>query len=115
MKNVAIACVIFLLALIGWVVLQSNDISIAVNGETITGPAKLAAEGWALVVGAVALFCVAILLVFVFAGIGLIVLGAFVLVGLLALWFAFPFMLPLLIPLVIVWVFVVVARRREHR
>ena len=54
----------------------------------------------------VALFCAAILLVFVFAGIGLLVLDALVLAGLVAAWLAFPFLLPLLIPLLIVWLFV---------
>lgn len=114
MRSIAIALVILLLALICWVALQSSDISIVVNGEKLAGPAKLAAEGWGVLVAAVALFCVAILLIFVFAGIGLIVLGVLVLGGLLAAWVAFPFMLPLLIPLLIVWVFVAAMHGRRH-
>jgi hypothetical protein len=113
MKNVAIALVVLLLALIGWVAFQSSDISIIVNGEKLAGPAKLAAEGWGLLVAVVALFCAAILLTFVFAGIGLVVLGACVLAALLAAWLAFPFLLPLLIPLVIVWLFVAAVRGRK--
>ncbi len=114
-KRIAIALVILLLALIGWVAFQSSDISIIVNGQKLTGPAKLAAEGWGLLVAVVVLFCAAILLTFVFAGIGLMVLGALVLAALLAVWLAFPFLLPLLIPLLIVWVFVAALRGRAHR
>ena len=113
-KGIAVALVIVLLGLIGWVAFQSSEVSIVVNGETLRGPAKLAAEGWGVLVGVVALFCVAILLAFVFAGIGLVVLGILVLAGLFAAWVAFPFLLPLLIPLLIVWLFVALWRGRKE-
>ena len=111
-KGIAIALVIVLLALIGWVAFQSSEVTIVVNGETLRGPAKIAAEGWGVLVGVVALFCVAILLAFVFAGVGLVVLGALVLAGLVAAWVAFPFLLPLLVPLLIVWLFIALWRGR---
>ncbi|MGH8746856.1 MAG: hypothetical protein ACREUK_10235 [Burkholderiales bacterium] len=113
MKSVALALVVVLLALMAWAVLHSSGVTIVVNGRELAGPAKLAAEGWGLLVGIVGLFCAAILLAFVFAGIGLILLGAFVLAGLLLAWLAFPFLLPLLIPLVIVWLFVAAVRGRK--
>jgi hypothetical protein len=97
MKKIAIVLVILVLALLAVVLLQSSAIAIIVNGQRLVGPAKLAAEGWGVLVAIVALFSVAILLVFVFAGVGLIVLGGLVLAGLLVVWFAFPFLLPLLI------------------
>ncbi len=111
MKKIAIVLVILVLALLAVVLLQSSDIAIIVNGQRLVGPAKLATEGWGVLVAIVALFSVAILLVFVFAGVGLIVLGVLVLAGLLAVWFAFPFLLPLLIPLFLVWFFVAAVRR----
>jgi len=114
-KGIAVALVVVLLGLIGWVAFQSSEVTIMVNGETLRGPAKLAAEGWGVLVGVVALFCVAILLAFVFAGIGLVVLGALVLAGLVAAWIAFPFLLPLLIPLVIVWLFIALLRGRNEK
>jgi hypothetical protein len=58
----------------------------------------------------VALFCSAILLAFVFAGIGLILLGVLVLAGMVAAWYAFPVLLPLLIPLFLIWIFVAALR-----
>jgi hypothetical protein len=110
MKNLAIVLVILLLGLLAWVLLQSHDVAVIVNGQKLVGPAKLAAEGWGVLVAIVSLFCSAILLVFVFAGTGLIILGVLVFGGLVAASFAFPFMLPLLIPLFLVWIFVAAVR-----
>jgi hypothetical protein len=110
MKNIAIVLVILLVGLLAWVLFQSSDIAVIVNGHKLLGPAKLAAEGWGVLVAIVSLFCAAILLIFVFAGTGLIILGALVIAGLAAAWFAFPFMLPLLIPLFLVWLFVAAVR-----
>lgn len=112
-KSVAVLLVILLVALLVWVALQSSNISITVNGHKLTGPAELAVEGWGLLVTIVTLFCAAILLVFVFTGIGLMVLGALVLAGFVAAWIAFPFLLPLLIPLFVVWIFLAVAQPRK--
>jgi len=110
LKSVAIALVIVLFGLLAWVAFQSSDISIVVNGQKLTGPAKLAAEGWGLLVAMIVLFSVATLLVFVVAGTGLIVLAGLVCAGFLVLWLAFPFLLPLLVPLFIVWIFVAAVR-----
>ena len=110
LKTAAVTLVILLLALLAWVAFQSSDISIVVNGQKLTGPEKLAAEGWGLLVAMIVLFSAATLLVFVVAGTGLIVLAALVFAGFLGLWLAFPFLLPLLIPLFIVWIFVAAVR-----
>jgi hypothetical protein len=112
MRTVALVLVIVLLGLVAWALFQGNDVSIIVNGERLAGPAKLAAEGWGILVAIVALFCAAILLTFVFAGAGLVILGFLVLAGLAGAWLAFPFLLPLLIPLFVVWLFVAAISRR---
>lgn len=111
-KGIAIALVILVLGLLAWVVFQSSGISIMVDGQQLVGPARLAAEGWWVLVMIVTLFCAAILLAFVFAGVGLVVLGVLVLAGLVATWLAFPFLLPLLIPLFLIWIFVAAVRGR---
>ncbi len=108
MKNVAIVLVIVLLGLLAWVLFQSSDSTVIVNGHKLAGPAKIAAEGWGVLVAIVSFFCTAILLVFVVSGMGLMVLGGFVVAGLVAVSVAFPFLLPLLIPLFLVWLFVAV-------
>ena len=110
LRTVVITLVIVLLGLLAWVALQTSEVSIIVNGEKVTGPAKLAAEGWGVLVAMVVLFSAAILLVFVFAGAGLIVLGGIVLAGFLGLWIMFPFLLPLLLPLLVVWLVVAAVR-----
>jgi hypothetical protein len=110
MKKIALLLALAVIALLAWVLFRSSGVVITVNGEPLVGPAKLAAEGWGVLVAVVALFCAAILLAFVFAGIGLIVLGAMVLLGLVLAWLAFPFLVPLLIPLFIVWLFVAAFR-----
>ena len=111
-KTVAIVLVILLLALLAWVLFRSSDITVIVNGEKLVGPAKIAAEGWGVLVAVVSFFCAAVLLIFVFAGSGLIALGVLVITALLAAWFAFPFMLPVLIPLFLVWIFVAAVHGR---
>jgi hypothetical protein len=109
-RNVAIALVLALIALLAWVMLRTSDITVVVDGQRLGGPMELAAKGWGLLVAVVVLSCAAILLTFVFAGIALILLGALVLASLVALALAFPFLLPLLIPLFVVWVFVAAVR-----
>jgi hypothetical protein len=110
MKNIAIVLVVAVLGILAWVLVHSSHIAVVVNGHPLIGPAKLAAEGWGVLVGIVSLFCAAILLVFVFAGTALLVLGALVIAGFVAAWSAFPFLLPLLIPLLLVWICVAAAR-----
>ena len=111
MKNIAIVLVVIVLGILAWVLLHSSNIAVTVNGHKLVGPAKLAAEGWGVLVGIVSLFCAAMLLVFVFAGTGLMILGVLVIAGFVAAWSAFPFLLPLLIPLLLVWIFVAAVRR----
>jgi len=115
MRKIALLLAFVVVALLAWELFRSSDVAITVNGEPLTGPMKLAAEGWGVLVAVVALFCAAILLAFVFAGIGLIVLGALVLAGLIVAWLAFPFLLPLLLPLFLVWAFVAAFRGGSGR
>jgi len=115
MRAIAVFLALLLLAGIAWMLLQASDVSIVVNGHRLVGPAKFAAEGWGVLVAVVALFCVAILLAFVFAGIGILLLGALVLAGVAAAWLAFPFLLPLLVPLLVVWLFIAVVRALARR
>ena len=110
LRAVVVVLVALLLGLLAWVALQTSEVSIIVNGEKLTGPARLAAEGWGILVAMVVLFSAAILLVFVFAGAGLIVLGGIVLAGFLGLWILFPFLLPVLLPLLVVWLVVAAVR-----
>jgi len=114
MKKMAIVLALVMLAIVAWALfMESNSINIIVNGQPVTGPLKGAIGITGLIVSSVALFCLAILLAFVFAGIGLFVLGGFVLIGLVVAWLLFPFLLFLLIPLALVWVFIAIAQKAK--
>lgn len=111
MKKMVIVLVVLLIAMLAWGLIQYSDVSVISNGHELAGPMKVAVGAWGVVVTAIFLFCAAILLAFIFAGVGLVILGGFVLVGLILGALAFPFLLPLLIPLLIVWAFVAGTRR----
>ncbi len=115
MKKLALAMVLILVLICTWGVMSSSDVSITLNGQDLDGPLALLVGGWGLVVTTVVLFCVAILLIFILAGVGLVVLGVLALVGLILVGIAFPFLLPLLIPLSIVWAFCAGARRGARK
>src|SRR2546426_5708973 len=113
-RNLAIALAVLMLVIVGWALLAgSNAVTIVVNGQEVAGPLKGAIGIGGLGGALIALVCAAILLAFVFAGIGVVVLGLVVLAGLLLALLAFPFLLPGLIPLAVVWAFVAILRRPQ--
>ena len=112
MKKLAFALVLILVLICAWGVMSSSGVSITLNGQDLDGPLAVLVGGWGLVVTVVVLFCVAILLAFILAGVGLVVLGAMALTGLVLVGVAFPFLLPVLAPLAIVWAFCAGARRK---
>lgn len=113
-KKLAIALAIFMLAFVVWgLFFENNAMTIVINGQEVTGPLKGAIGAGGMAVALIALLCAATLSVFVFAGIGIIFLGALVLGAVALAWLAFPFLLPLVIPLAIVWGFVALVSRKR--
>jgi hypothetical protein len=112
-KKWAVALAILMLVILVGALFFSSNTVIVINGQEVGGPLKgiLAAGG--LVVGLIAFLCGAILLLFVFAGLGVIVLGLFVIAALVLAGVSSPFLLIVLIPLALVWLFVAVARKDE--
>jgi hypothetical protein len=105
-RRLALILAVLMIAILAWeLFVGGRAVTITVNGHPITSPFDAIISAWGLILALVILFCVAILLAFVLAGVGLIVLGVLALVGLILAAIAFPFLLPLLIPLFIVWVF----------
>lgn len=110
-KKVAIALAIVMLVLVAWgVFFEAGSTRIIINGQELTGPLKGSIGAAGLIVGLTALFCAAIFLLFVFAGIGIFILGGVIVAGLILAGFAFPLLLVLLLPLAIVWVFIAIIR-----
>jgi hypothetical protein len=111
-KKLAIVLAVLTLAILAWVLFVQNDVvSVTINGRPVTTTVVGVGGVWAALVGFIVVFCVAILLTFVFVGVGLIILGVFLLVGLVVAAILFPFFLPLLIPLFIIWVIVAISRK----
>jgi hypothetical protein len=110
-KKTAIALALIMLAVVAWgVFVEGGSTRIVINGQELTGPLKGAVGAAGFIVASIALFCAAIFLVFVFAGVGLFVLGAAMVVGLILAGLTFPLLLVVLVPLAIVWVFIAIAR-----
>jgi hypothetical protein len=113
-KKMAIALAVVMLAIVAWgVFVEGGATRIIINGQELTGPFKGAIGAAGMIVASVALFCAAIFLVFVVAGVGLFVLGCVIAVGLILSGLAFPYLLILLLPLAIVWLFIAIARHKS--
>ena len=110
-KKLAIVLAVLMVGFLGWVLLGASDsVSIAINGNQIDSPFDAVTGAWGVISAVVILFCAAILLVFVFFGLALIVLGCLVLAGSILAAMTFPFLLPILIPLFVVWLFCCLVR-----
>ena len=113
-KTLAVALAVVMLVLVAWgLFFEAGSTTIVVKGKELTGPLKGAIGAFGLVVASIAFLCAAILLVFVFAGVGLFVLGCVMIVGVILAGFAFPWLLLLLIPLALVWVFIAITRKQD--
>jgi hypothetical protein len=109
-RKAAIVLAIVMLAIVAWgLFVDAGSTKIIINGHELAEPLKGTVGAAGLIVGLVALFCAAIFLLFVFAGIGVFLLGCMMFGGLILAGFAFPFILVLLLPLAIVWLFIAVA------
>lgn len=113
MKKLALISVLILSFVCAWGLMSSNVV-ITVNGQQFHGPFETLVGGWGLIIATVAIFCAAIVMAFVLAGVGLVILGVLALVGFILLAAVFPFLLPVLIPLLIVWAFCAGARRNAQ-
>jgi len=110
-KKVAIALAIAMLIIVVWgLFFEAGSTRIIINDQEIAGPLKGTIGAAGLIVGLIAMFCAAIFLLFVFAGIGIFILGAVIFAGLIFAGLTFPFLLLLLLPLAIVWLFIAIIR-----
>lgn len=111
-KTAALILALTMLAIVIWgLFFEAGSTTIIINGHQLTGPLQGTVGAAGLVVGLIALFCAAILLLFVFAGIGILVLGGVIVAGLILAGSAFPLLLVLLLPLAAVWMFIALTRK----
>ena len=111
-RKAAILLALAMLAIVIWgLFFEAGSTTIIVDGHQLTGPLKGSVGAAGLIAGLVALFCAAILLLFVFAGIWILILGGVIVVGLILAASAFPFLLIVLLPLAVVWLFIALTRK----
>ena len=108
---------ILALGLVAFLILKlrgpNHGVGVTINGHELSGPIEGLVGLWGIMVAGVVLFCVAVLLAFVFVGVGLVVVGTLALVAVILAAVALPFRLPLLIPLFIVWLFCCMVRKSK--
>jgi hypothetical protein len=115
-RKTAIALALIMLLIVAWgLFVEGGATRIIVNGEELTGPLKGIVGVGGLIIASIALFCAAIFMVFVVAGLGLYAVGGVILVGLIAAGLTLPYLLIMLIPLAIVWLFIAIAGHGTHR
>lgn len=110
-RKTAIALALIMLAVVAWgIFYEAGSTRVIINGEELAWPLEGTIGAAGFVVALTALFCAAILLLFVFAGAGILALGAVIVLGLVVATIAFPLILLLLLPLAIVWAFIAIMR-----
>ncbi len=113
-KKVALILALVLVGYLIWVLVgPMHGMKVTIDGHELTGPIGGLVGVWGVMVAGVVLFCVAVLLAFVFVGVGLVVVGVLALVGVILAAVTLPFLLPLLIPLFIVWLFCCLVRKSK--
>ncbi len=120
MKKIFPAVIIFLFACMIWnVFIHPGDMMIDIDGEHVDGPLGMVLgsllAGGGMLLAAVIVMLVGLLLVVLFAGLGILLVGGLALgaVGLAAM--LSPLMLPLLIPFGIFWYFYRRNQRDQQR
>ena len=110
-RKIALVFVVVLLAVVVWAVFfENNSMTIVINGQQVTGPLEGVIGVGGMIVALIAFFCAATLLMFVFAGVGVVVLGLLLLGGLILAASASPVLLVLTVPVAIVWLVVALSR-----
>lgn len=116
LKKVVIAIVTLLsLAFIYFVSTDmGSHIDITINGSQVdSNLAKFFGGIIGLTIAAVTLFCIALLLVLVFSGVGVLILGIAAIVFIILAAIAIPFLSPILLPLAVVLIFLLYKKNKN--
>lgn len=81
----------------------------------VGGIIAFTALAWGILLASIVIFCVAILLVFIFTGTGVFVLGVFAFVWMILAVIFFPIIFPVILPLFILFLLVSYFHRRKRR
>ena len=117
MKTTVKIIILFLFATLLWnIFAETGDyMSVNIDGEEFGGPlgwlVGLVFAGGGMLIATIVMLFVGVLLAVVFAGVGVIVMGALCVAASAVLLAVAPLLLPLLVPLAIIWY--LVARSRK--
>ncbi|MGX4642762.1 hypothetical protein [Massilia sp. SYSU DXS3249] len=118
MKKIAPYLILLFCALLLWDLLFTfGDASFHIDGEEFDGPfgamLGILLGGGGMLIGLLVTIVVGAVLAVVFAGVGIVVIGALACAGIAVAAAVVPFLLPLLLPLALVWY--LVSRSRRNR
>jgi len=116
MKKIAPFILLFLFAAVLWnVFADTHGMVFNIDGDEVDGPAGallgLLFAGGGTILAACIMALVGVVLTVVFAGVGLLLLGALMLAAFCVAVAVSPLLLPLLLPLALIWYLVSRARR----
>lgn len=119
MKKIVPVVIVFLVLMLVWNMYFSPAlVSMDFDGEHVDGPlaalAGLLFAGGGMIVAVLVTLLVGVVLAVVFAGVGILVLAALSLAGLILAAATAPFLLPLLIPIAIIWLLARRSRRTSR-
>ena len=104
LKTLLLALLIILIVVVGW------QFAFPILG----GIVAISAVAWGLTVASIVIFCTAILLLFIFTGIGALFVGAPLFVWTVIAIILFPILFPIMLPLFILFLFVALLRRKSN-
>jgi hypothetical protein len=118
MKKIAPYIILVLCALILWDLLFTfGDASFHIDGDEIDGPLGamlgILLGGGGVLIGLLVTVVVGAVLAVVFAGVGVVIIGALAIAGVAVAAAIVPFLVPLLLPLAVIWY--LVSRSRKNR
>lgn len=116
-RNTIAAAFLLLVAVCAWQSVFGDGMSVNIDGDEVGGPLGfllgVVLAGGGLLLAALAVTCAALFTGVLFAGLGIVMVGALVLAALLVAAAVSPLLLPLLIPIGLYWYFT--ARGRKQR
>lgn len=116
-RNIIAAAFLLLVAVCAWQSVFGDGMSVNIDGDEVGGPLGfllgVVLAGGGLLLAALAVTCAALFTGVLFAGLGIVMVGALVLAALLVAAAVSPLLLPLLIPISLYWYFT--ARGRKQR
>ena len=118
MKKIAPYIILVLCALILWDLLFTfSGASFHIDGDEVDGPIGamlgILLGGGGVLIGLLVTVVVGAVLAVVFAGVGVVIIGALAIAGVAVAAAVVPFLLPLLLPLALIWY--LVSRSRKNR